>query len=96
MWQKLIFSELGFLSSVLHPKQKQEHLSGCLTLCQTNFLCSSMILMTYIVLKFSYTLNDFPLLKRIHLYEGRAFLENVEHNVIVIVHFMVFKVDFQG
>lgn len=55
-----------------------------------------MILMTYIVLKFSYTLNDFPLLKRIHLYEGRAFLENVEHNVIVIVHFMVFKVDFQG
>ena len=55
-----------------------------------------MILMTFIVPKCSSTLSDLCLLKRIQLHKVRAFLENLEHKVTIITHFVVYKVDFQG
>lgn len=79
-----------------HPKQTGTLLWMCLTLCQTSFLHFSMILMTFIVPKCSSTLSDLRLLKRIQLHKVRAFLENLEHKVTIITHFVVYKVDFQG
>lgn len=52
--------------------------------------------MTFIVPKCSSTLSDVRLLKRIQLYEVGAFLENLEHEVTIGIHFVVLKVDFQG
>jgi hypothetical protein len=34
--------------------------------------------------------------ERAQLYELRAFLENLEHKVTIIIHFVVFKIDSWG
>lgn len=51
--------------------------------------------MTLIVLKFNYTRNDLPLLKRIQLRELGFLRKSGTYKVTVLRYFVVFKVDFQ-
>lgn len=91
---ELAFSELGVLSSASQSRTETRTPSATfLTPGSANFLCFSMILMTFVALKLNYTLNDLHLLKRIRLHEVRTFLENLQHKVTTVICFVVFQVD---